>query len=157
MRSSGLSCISDLAQKQQFQSTLGKRSPYMIGNKIQEERPYQVSQLFAFHLADTNFHQITTPWWFLTFRFAKLVLLFPLPKLTNLNLPNSAFGLVFWFPQLCRNWLKTNELSQVSDWDALYQLPSMTAKNDSAEPYRARSDFERIHYFQHLLLIKWHY
>lgn len=44
-----LSSISDLAQKQQFKSTLGKRSPYIIGNRIQSERPYQVSQLSAFY------------------------------------------------------------------------------------------------------------
>lgn len=35
-----LSSISDFAQKQQFKSTLGKRSSFIIGNRIQEERPY---------------------------------------------------------------------------------------------------------------------
>lgn len=37
MCSRGLSCISDLAQNQQFKTTSGEISPNIIGNKIQEE------------------------------------------------------------------------------------------------------------------------
>lgn len=72
-----LSSTTDLAQKQQFKSTLCKGSPHTIGNIIQEERPCQVPQLTAFCLKDTNFHQIASP--LVVFFF------FFFPSLSNLD------------------------------------------------------------------------